>query len=352
MSISSYGTVEASYPKGTETSGYLKTREMNGNEHVSYDITDCYSELVLEDLIKHFDRPLEEVEGLIVGARWECDEDGYFGCDLTLQDGKWQYFETEIQWVKHDLGDCPVELDYGLPSWRLREANRALHNLELVEFDERGRAVSARHIPGFGWCCEGRTKESVLSDIGKKYGVSMAYLEGKSDDPFGEDDDPKMKLGFKYLNKADHDFMDSKGYFAGGPCYDEQSEAKWGNVKVGDTTYTIICATAPEQDYWFCEDDQGFYTATAPHPDIAIAGWLTRALADEAWVEGDHGCEDAVNALAYWVFSLMVHGDRDAATHGKGPDFSDGVQHFLLDIIFGLAWPEIKRVAGDEWENF
>ncbi len=351
MSISSFAAIEASYPTDTETSGYIETREVNGNVHVSYDVSDCYSDEILEDLIKHFGRPLEEVEGLIVNVRYETSDEGYFGCDLTLQDGEWQYFETEVQWVKHDLDDCPIELDYGLPSWRIRKAKEVWGRLNNVYVNDDGIIEEGQYITGLGWYPEGVDRESIWHDIEDKYEVSVAYLMGQSDDPFGEDE-PKMRLGFKYLNKADHDFMDAKGYFAGGPCYDEQSDAKWGKVKVGDTVYTLVCARAPEQEYWFCEDDQGFWTSTAPQVDLAIAGWLTRALADEAWVEGDHCCEDAVNALAYWVFSLMVHGDRDAATHGKGPDFSDGVQHFLLDIIFGLAWPEIKRVAGDEWENF
>lgn len=69
--------------------------------------------------------------------------------------------------------------------------------------------------------------------------------------------------------------MDMLGYYAGGPCYDEDMPAY---VAPLGTAYSVDSPTwlvvGHFDDYWFCEDTNGESTWTADTPGDALAKWL------------------------------------------------------------------------------
>lgn len=72
--------------------------------------------------------------------------------------------------------------------------------------------------------------------------------------------------------------MDMLGYYAGGPCYDEDKPAY---VAPLGTAYYVDRPTwlvvGHFDDYWFCEDTNGESTWTADTPEDALAKWLEEA---------------------------------------------------------------------------
>ena len=69
--------------------------------------------------------------------------------------------------------------------------------------------------------------------------------------------------------------MDTLGYYAGGPCYDEDKPAYVAPLGtaygVSDPTWLVV---GHYDDYWFCEDSNGEATLTADTPEDALARWL------------------------------------------------------------------------------
>lgn len=69
--------------------------------------------------------------------------------------------------------------------------------------------------------------------------------------------------------------MDRLGYYAGGPCYDEDMPAYVAPV---GTAYgvdnPIWLVVAHYDDYWFCEDSDGNATTIGDTPQQALDEWF------------------------------------------------------------------------------
>lgn len=69
--------------------------------------------------------------------------------------------------------------------------------------------------------------------------------------------------------------MDMLGYYAGGPCYDEELPAyvaPLGTAYATDRPTWLVVGHF--DDYWFCEDTNGESTWIADTPQEALAKWI------------------------------------------------------------------------------
>lgn len=69
--------------------------------------------------------------------------------------------------------------------------------------------------------------------------------------------------------------MDMLGYYAGGPCYDEDMPAYVAPpgtaCYMDNPTWLVV---GHYDDYWFCEDNRGISTTIADTPEKALEAWL------------------------------------------------------------------------------
>ena len=119
MGISSYTSYECSFPKGSVPQDHLKMwlvdsnvwhhRGMLDGDEVTlhFEGETGWSTFVLVCL---FDRPLDEVPGLKLELHYETFDDGFFGCNLHIEDGRCTYTESEIVYREHSMDDCPIEI--------------------------------------------------------------------------------------------------------------------------------------------------------------------------------------------------------------------------------------------------
>lgn len=114
MSISSEASIYVEYPATNDVEldfGECMVtfdRVENGTRELEVVLYDRYTDGLLDPVIKAFGKPLEEVEGLVIDLRFETCAEGYFRCNLTLADGRWEYLESEVFMVKTSMDKCPI----------------------------------------------------------------------------------------------------------------------------------------------------------------------------------------------------------------------------------------------------
>lgn len=124
MSISSYVQVTASWPEGTETAERASellprswffthnTWNKDGRVYVDTYWEDSYPGHVLEGFIELFGRPLDQVPDLFLHCHYEtnCVDEGFFGCDLVIKDGKCTYSQSVIEYKDCPMSACPIKI--------------------------------------------------------------------------------------------------------------------------------------------------------------------------------------------------------------------------------------------------
>lgn len=117
MSMSSYTTIYANWPQETRT--YKPIRDVfdrvnvvDGRVFAEWDDETSYSDHVLDDVIAMFGRRLDTVDGLDLHCHYEtnCVDEGFFGFDLTIEDGVCHYEQSVIRYEEMGMGSCPVAI--------------------------------------------------------------------------------------------------------------------------------------------------------------------------------------------------------------------------------------------------
>ena len=189
MSIYSYTTYTCSFP--TEEADAERLAEVYGTvrevgnfrTEIQFDGETTYSDDILCDLVPVFGKPLDEVPGLKLELHYETTDvdEGFFGFDLTIDDGKATYRESCIEYRERPMSECPTALDYGLPIHSAREAYRQLlwHADEWDEGERRFvltdtlRSELRHYVSGLDEDYpEGTPVETVLKAIEDKFGIA------------------------------------------------------------------------------------------------------------------------------------------------------------------------------------
>lgn len=117
MSISSYTSITASWPAGTRTHKpmdevFSEVTLSDGRVVAAWDGETAWSEHVLDEVIELFGCRLDAVAGLELHCHYEttCVDEGFFGCDLTIEDGVCKYEESDIVYREKSMRDCPISI--------------------------------------------------------------------------------------------------------------------------------------------------------------------------------------------------------------------------------------------------
>lgn len=118
MSMSSYTTISASWPQETRT--YKPIDDVfdrffiasDGRIYAEWNGETKYSETVLNRVIALFGRRLDAVAGLDLHCHYEtgCVDDGFFECDLEIEDGVCKYKRSEIAIKERPMDECPIAI--------------------------------------------------------------------------------------------------------------------------------------------------------------------------------------------------------------------------------------------------
>ena len=183
MSICSYSNYECTFPIGTKVnpSGWLEPKERDGRMYVYNEDEGRYSETFLDELVKLFDMPLDEVPGLELDAYYQCYEDEGWQCTVHIEDGKVTCQETVIEW--RDCTLLHTGVDIGLTNER--KAKQAWEALTDVPVDDDGCFVESFRLPYIGLVLAETDREDVWHRIEERLGVSVAWLMGEAKNPDG-----------------------------------------------------------------------------------------------------------------------------------------------------------------------
>lgn len=114
MSIRSYCYYEATWPKETPIDeGWLykdEPEDLGESLRVERELYDLYEERVLEDLVKMFGKPLDEVSGLELHCEYTCYDDGYYEGRLDIVDGHVTYKEAKRVFVERPIRECLIDI--------------------------------------------------------------------------------------------------------------------------------------------------------------------------------------------------------------------------------------------------
>ena len=112
MSVNSFARVNCRFPKSAKVnhSKYIKPDDLGDTLLISYDVNGRYEDTVLDELVDLFDRPLDEVRGLVLHVTYESwDADGYYRSSFDIVNGKKTYKESAIQMVEGPMSTCPFD---------------------------------------------------------------------------------------------------------------------------------------------------------------------------------------------------------------------------------------------------
>jgi len=110
MSIDSYATIWCKFPKSTKINHgkHMEANDLGDTLLISYHVDGRYEGAVLDELVDFFDRPLDEVRGLVLRATYESwNADGYYRSAFDIVNGKKTYKESAIQMVERPMSTCP-----------------------------------------------------------------------------------------------------------------------------------------------------------------------------------------------------------------------------------------------------
>jgi hypothetical protein len=190
MSISSYGQVECTFPKGTELHEDEFTTEIgecDGKPYIFEEFDGYHSDTILEEYVRLFGKPLDEVEGLDLHLYYECFEDGFWKMELDIKDGKCHFEESEIVMHERPMSECPVDIMIGTRKGQVRDARLVWERLSDVPVDDDGRILDVF----YAYDELGRTynvgtdREDIWHDIEDRLDVSVAWLMGLAKNPDG-----------------------------------------------------------------------------------------------------------------------------------------------------------------------
>lgn len=112
MSVNSFARINCRFPKSTEVNhnNHMKTADLGDTLLISYDVDGRYEDTVLDELVDFFDRPLDEVRGLVLHVTYESwDADGYYRSSFDIVNGKKTYKESATQMVERPMSTCPFD---------------------------------------------------------------------------------------------------------------------------------------------------------------------------------------------------------------------------------------------------
>lgn len=188
MSICSYSNYEAIFPKDTPLSAksweYDRAVEFGDSLRLYVEQDGTYYETFLDELIKLFDKPLDEVPGLHLDAYYQSYEDEGWQFTLHIDDGKVECEQTEIVWNK----TTPEKVGVDIGRRDVDAAKEVWKQLEDVCIDDDGNVDDVVRIsaPNFyHWYPKGTNREDIWHDIEDRLHVSVAYLMGLAKNPDG-----------------------------------------------------------------------------------------------------------------------------------------------------------------------
>lgn len=185
MSVNSFARINCRFPKSTKVNhnNHMKTDDLGDTLLISCDVDGEYEGAVLDELVDFFDRPLDEVRGLVLHVTYESwDGDGYYRSAFDIANGKKTYKESTIQMVERPMSTCPF--GYG-QSIKIERAKQAWHELDDVCIDDDECIDEDFHSNVLNYTYEkGTSRYDIWHDIEDNLGVSVAYLMGESKKPF------------------------------------------------------------------------------------------------------------------------------------------------------------------------
>ena len=179
MSCHSYTTYTCTFPASTPTHN-LSDWEVSedlaaGTRTIEFDAETSWAESVLSDLTALFGRRLDEVPDLKLELHYSCDDDDHFEFTLSIEDGKCEYEEGIIQYVKRPMRECPVDLTCGTPDYVAHRVWRSLENVCIDENECIDRPYHGEWY-GFGFYPKGTPREEIWHDLEDRFGVSVHDL--------------------------------------------------------------------------------------------------------------------------------------------------------------------------------